>query len=419
MSVSPAGAAVPAGDGRRWRHGDIAIEVIDDARSLAASGADWDRLQDAACHRHVLLDRRFIDAWWRHFGAGKRMRTLVLRRAGAVFAIAPLMLSHGREVFPTSGKNVRIADDYRYLPATRWRRLVPIRRLGFALNFPSSNIRSHLLLADDGDAGAIGAVLAWCAAVRADWDLLALDGIPVGSAQARLLAAAAPGCGLAMGRAHHVRAFLSASLPATMEAFLGARSASFRRWLKRAERDSRAHTAALGELAVREYRGADIDAGMDTLFALEQQSWKVGQARSRALHLVLDDTARAFHRDVARAFAARDAAQVLVTTVGERAVNALFCLERGGVSSGVLTYRAEAFADRVAVAPLWRRYFELGIARGLNLADLNGNNDYLARYADGSAEYARLVFYHGGPYSTLLRVVADAASRAARGLRRA
>ncbi|MEQ8496920.1 MAG: GNAT family N-acetyltransferase, partial [Gammaproteobacteria bacterium] len=324
---------------RRWHHGDIEVQVIDHAAGLATLAGDWARLQDASGCQHVLLDARFITAWWRHFGAGKRMRTLVLRRDDAIVAIAPLMLSRGFEVFPTRGKNVRIADDYRHLPGTRWRRFVPIRRLGFALNFPSSNIRSHLLLADEEDTDAVDAVLAWCAAARGEWDLLALDGIPVSSSQERLLLARAARHGLVSGRARHTREFLNARLPATMEAFLGARTASFRRWLKRAERDSRARTAHLGEFAIREYRGGDIDIGMERLFGLERESWKVGHGRERELHLVLDDTARAFHRDVARAFAARDEAQVLVTEIGGRAVNALYCLERSGVSSGVLTYR--------------------------------------------------------------------------------
>jgi len=395
------------------RDGAITTDVVTDAAGLAALAPEWQEVQSACRHRHVLADPRFVGTWWQAYGADKTLSVLALRRHGDLVGVVPLVYSRGLEALPSRGKHVRIADDYRHLPGTRWRRVVPVRRLSFPLNFASSGIRYHCLLRDD-EPELYDALFAHAIATRRRWDLMCLDGIPEGSEQQRALLAAAARHGLSVGLARHVRGFLSARLPATMDEFLGARSRSFRRWLKRMERESIERTRDLGDLTIREFRGDAIDEGMRLMFALELESWKTGRMRRRALHLALSDVDRDFHLTAARAFAADDEAQVLVTFVGDRPVNALYCLEREGMSSGVLTYRAEAFSDRVTIAPLWRRFFELAIARGLTEVDFNGNNDYLARFADGERQCARHTFYHGGAYASLLRATSDTATRAAR-----
>jgi hypothetical protein len=395
----------------------IEIQVIDRLDDLLNIRDEWNAVQDACEHKHVFLDHRFTTAWWQHVGHGKAMRTLVLRRDGAVEGIVPLVLSRGWEAFPTSEKNVRIAEDFQHLPSTRWRRFVPIRRLSFPLSFPSSNLRSHLLLRRP-DAAQAAAVLSYCQSICGEWDVLSLDGIPEGSEQETLLCEAAPRAGLQRGRSRQSRALLHASLPASMELFLAQRSRNFRSGFRRAQRQSVERTANLGELRIREFRGDAIDEGMAMLLALEHQSWKASEARRRDLYVTLSDDYRAFHRSVAAAFAASDEAQVLVTEVGGRPANALYSIERQGVITCVLTYQAEALAALVSVAPLWGRFFEIAIARGLREVHFNGNSSYLARYANGEGRFSRLVFYNSGMYSRLLRTVADGAhalSRLTRG----
>jgi CelD/BcsL family acetyltransferase involved in cellulose biosynthesis len=291
----------------------------------------------------------------------------------------------------------------------RWRRFVPIRRLTFPLSFPSSNIRSHLILRR-ADPGQTEAVLSYCHRIRDCWDVLSLDGIPEGSEQEGLLCGAAARFGLKRGRARHSRTLLHASLPSSMEAFLGQRSRNFRRGLLRARRQSVERTAGLGEFRIREFRGDSIDEGMSKLLDVERESWKVKRTRKRELYLTLNEENRCFHRSVAKAFAASDEAQVLVTEIGGRPANAMYSLERQGVITCVLTYQAEEFTNLVTVAPLWGRFFEIAIERGLRVVDFNGNNSYLARYANGQTRFDRLVFYNTAWYSSLLRATADGAS---------
>ena len=387
---------------------DTHIEVIDCLDDLSRIRDEWNAVQDACDHKHVFLDHRFISAWWRHLGRGKSMHTLVLRRGGSVEGIVPLALSRGWEAFPTTEKNIRIAEDFHYIPSMRWRRVVPIRRLTFPLSFPSSNLRAHFLMRAP-DREQIEAVLSYCREIRKHWDLLSLDGIPEGSEQEALISEAAPRFDLQRGKSRHSRTLLRAALPPTMEAFLKERSHNFRSGLKRALRQSIDKTAALGDFQIREFRGASMNEGMARLFDLELQSWKTRTTRKRELHMVLNDEHRSFYRDVATAFAASDAAQVLVTEIGGRPANALFSLERQGMITCVLTYQAEEFSRLVTVAPLWSRFFEIAINRGLREVDFNGNSAYLARYANQEARFSRLTFYNGAFYSSLLRGTADAA----------
>jgi hypothetical protein len=394
----------------------VEVQLVDTLDRLLALRAEWDEVQDACPEEHVFLDHRFCAHWWRAWGSGKEMHTLLLRRDGVIEGIVPLVLSRGWEAYPTSSKSFRIADDFRYLPNTRWRRFVPIRRLTFPLNFPSSNIRSHFLLRRD-DPRLIEAVLGYCASIRSRWDILCLEGVPVGSEQERVLEDLLRCHGMRESEARNTRGFLRTSLPESMSEFLGKRSANFRRSLKRARRQNEDAGAPHGGFRVVEYRGESIDAGMDRLFELEKQSWKVGRSKRRELHLRLDDTSRGFHREVARAFARDDEAQVLVSEVGGTATNALYSLERNGLSGCVLTYQSEEWAQRTSVASLWERFFELAIERGLQGVDLNGSNSYLARYAESEERFRRFTLYSSRPYSALLRLIGDGATRLGRRLR--
>lgn len=393
-------------------HAGIEIQVIDCLDDLEGIGQSWNAVQRTCEHKHVFLDHRFVTAWWRGAGQDKSMHTLVLWSRGEVHGIVPLALTRGWEAFPTRGKNVRIAEDYQHLPSMRWRRFVPVRRLGFPLSFSSSNIRSHLILRE-ANLRQIESVLSYCRTIRDRWDILSLDGIPKGSDQENLLSGAAPYFGLRRGQSRHERSFLRTSLPSSMEVFLERRSGSFRRGLRRSRRQSIERSAGLGDFHIREYRGDSIDEGMNKLFDLERQSWKTKHARKRELHLTLEDKHRRFHRSVAKAFAVADEAQVLVTEIGGRPANALYSLEREGTIACVLTYQAEELASRVSVAPLWEQFFEIAIERGLREVDFNGNNSYLARYADGHSEFSRLVFYNPAFYSSLLRATADGANHLA------
>jgi hypothetical protein len=94
----------------------------------------------------------------------------------------------------------------------------------------------------------------------------------------------------------------------------------------------------------------------------------------------------------------------------------MYSVQRGRTICCVLTYQGEDLADRASVTPLWERFFELAIERQASTVDLNGNNDFLSRFATDRRAFNRLNFYNRARYSSLLRLVADAATVVARRL---
>jgi hypothetical protein len=390
----------------------VTVQRIGTLADLEALGEEWHAIQAEAPARHVLLDHRWVAAWWRHFGAGKAQHTLVLRLHGRAVGIVPLVLSRGWEAYPARESHLHLADDYRHLPALRWRRLLPIRRLTFPVSIASANPRGHLLLTDD-DPALYEAVARYCADIAREWDMTVLDGLPEGAGQDERLRTASTRATLTAARGRRNRSLLRARLPASYDAFLAGRSGHFRRWLRRECRRAEQRTAAVGRLHVRTYRGASVDVGMTTLLALETRSWKAGMTRQRRVYVHLDAAMRAFFREVASAFAATDQAQVLILEVGTKPAAALLSLERDGVTLGHLTYLAQPFAERVSLAPLWQVFVQQAIAAGIREIDFNGVSANLMKWADHRQSFSRLVLYNRRPYSQLLRLLADGAHRAA------
>src|SRR5262249_27245119 len=129
---APRGGDVVSGSGTRARSlraavDAVTVERVDSVEGIAALGDDWDRVQDACPAKHVLMDHRWVSAWWRHFGEGKELHVLAVRRGGRLAAVAPLVLSRGREAFPARDSRLVLADDYAHMPTPSWMRVVPIR----------------------------------------------------------------------------------------------------------------------------------------------------------------------------------------------------------------------------------------------------------------------------------------------------
>ncbi len=375
----------------------LTVERIGSSEGLRALGPEWDRLQDACPWKHVLLDHRWISAWWRHFGAGKELHVLVLRRGGRAVGIAPMILSRGREAFPARESFFEIADDYAHLPTPRWLRLVSVRRVTFPLNVSTHNGRAHLLLEED-DPELYEAVLRYWAERAGDWDLMALDGLPLDSPQLDRLREAATAVSLRPLPHGITRQLYRVELGESLEAYLRGHTRHFRKRLAEQLRSS----ARWGALEVREYRGSEIGDGLEVLFALEQRSWKAKPERHREVHVTLDDRLRAFVGEVTQAFAAGDAAQVLSLTVDGAPVVALLSFLRQGTLLTFVTYLDDAYRGRVTIAPLWKAFMAKAIERGVTCVDFNGATENARKWSTGAASFRRLYLVNRRPYSRTL-----------------
>jgi len=396
--------------------GDAAqLQRIDGAAALDAIEPVWCDLHRGTRDQHVMLDFRWVRAWWEHFGDGKELHVLLIRDGrGAPLAIAPLVVSRGWEAFPSRETLVQMAEDFRYIRRERYRRLIPIRRLTFPLNLASSNLRAHFL--GQGHLASVPAVICrYARAIARRWDLFVLEGLPAESGQRSAFAAAATSCGLSVSSRHYERRLGYIPLPATMEDYLQLQSRRFRKNLNHACNQAERRA---GPLSLERYRGDQIDRGMATLFELERRSWKTRPDHGRRLDIQLDERMRCFHLSVARDFARTDEAEVLVLRAAGEPVVGLYVLESNRRAVTVLTYMDEASRDTVTAAPLFRALIKGLIKRSLEELDFNGSTQNVQKWATQQRVCQRLIIHHHGPYSSLLRGVAAGAGRLAHLVRR-
>lgn len=78
----------------------LTVETISDPERFAALGDDWDRLVRAMARPSPFLLHGWLDAWWRHYGAGATLAVHVVRRGDRLEGALPLFIRrrHGVRV---------------------------------------------------------------------------------------------------------------------------------------------------------------------------------------------------------------------------------------------------------------------------------------------------------------------------------
>ncbi|WP_162419792.1 GNAT family N-acetyltransferase [Microvirga brassicacearum] len=366
----------------------ITVGRFDSLASLDAAASSWDAVQDRCAHRHVLLDHRWVRAWWKNYGAGKELHGLVIEKAGRPIGIMPALRSRGWEAWPSRDGLVQLAEDQEKLGIPHWRRLVPIRRVTFPLNIPSHNARSHALIADD-PATVCGAVLDYWKARARDWDVLVLEGLPAKSGQREHFSAAASARGMRTLPYGRARDMYTADLTGGMDAYCARRGAHFR---KRFKGQIRACEKA-GALELRQYRKDEIVRGLDIMFEIEQATWKARPGEKTAVDMSLDSTLKQFFTDVGRAFAEKDEAVVHVMSLDGRPVGALFGLSRGTTILSLVVYLRDDMREVINNAPLWDSLLRDAMARGMTELDTHGVSSHARKWATNADSYQRLYVF--------------------------
>ena len=384
---------------------EVQVERIGSLTQLCEFGQQWDSLQRRCPDKHVLMDHRWVSTWLKIFATGSHIHVLVIRSGGAVVGLVPLTITRSYELFPAGKFHVHTGLDYRYSTVPRFARLVPVRRLSFPLSVAVANRRSHFLFLEH-DPRFYTEIMNYVRSIARDWDLFVIEGFPSGSPQEQLLLDPAARAGLTRDGRKGERTSMFANLPDSMDAFLAAKSNHFR---KRLRAECRQAQERFPDLRLREFRGAEIEQGIQRIFALEARSWKAKDTRKRTYYIAPDPQLETFHREVAHAFAATDGALVLTMDLGERSVAGIYCVERDGVMAAIITFRDEEFFDRLTAAPLFRRLVEIAIERGLTELDFNGNSVNIEKWADGNRLSSRFYFYNHRPYSRFLRTLARTA----------
>jgi CelD/BcsL family acetyltransferase involved in cellulose biosynthesis len=244
----------------------IAAEILRPPLSLEALRGDWDRLYRGSGREPSVSFEWSRAILQNHLAGREDWFIVVLRRAGQVAGIVPMMTSRERLL----GRSVVT--------------LQPIQE--------KYNTHSDLLFADDG----ADLVRGWLDAIggrRVEWDLLQMSRVLEHGALATALSSE-----LARRRASHrwrlERPSFHLPLPATYREYLANRSGKLRNYLKRAEKK----LAADGSVEFSRVRAAGpFGPAYDELLAIERDSWKHdhGTAISAIAHQ------EGFYRDLSEA----------------------------------------------------------------------------------------------------------------------
>jgi CelD/BcsL family acetyltransferase involved in cellulose biosynthesis len=243
----------------------IHAEVLRAPLSLDDLKGDWDRLYRAS-GREPSVSFEWSRAILQNHLAGRHdWFIVVLRRAGQIAGLVPMVTSRERLL----GRPVRT--------------LQPIQE--------RYNTHSDLLLADD-DPDLAGAWFDAIRRLRGEWDLLRMTRILEDGAFERALSGALAQRGVRC-RWRLERPSFHLRLPASYQEYLGHRSGKLRNYLKRAEKK----LAAEGAL---EFSGVQPDAfeqAYADLLAVERDSWKHGHGT--AISAIAHQ--EGFYRDLAHA----------------------------------------------------------------------------------------------------------------------
>src|SRR6266508_2884089 len=83
------------------------VDVLTDERAFLALEAEWNEAVEHARIAHPFLRHEWLRTWWECFGDGCRLHTLVVRNAGRIVAIAP-MLADTTRMYGMSVRRLRL-----------------------------------------------------------------------------------------------------------------------------------------------------------------------------------------------------------------------------------------------------------------------------------------------------------------------
>jgi CelD/BcsL family acetyltransferase involved in cellulose biosynthesis len=242
---------------------DCSVEEVTDLATFQALDREWNETVSRAGIPHPFLRHEWVRTWWDAFGADKRLHILVVRAAGRIIAIAPLM----RENTQMYG--------------------LTVRRLQFLMN--DHTPRTDVIVADR-PADAYRAIWNNLRQHRDLWDMLKLAQLPGESPTHTFFSglAAADSCLTGVWRSGD-SPYLT--LEGTWDSYFNGLSAKFRSNVRnRLSRLTRIGAPALEVLADPDaIRGA-----LDDVWRLEDSGWK----RENGTAITSDPSVRRFYTDL-------------------------------------------------------------------------------------------------------------------------
>jgi CelD/BcsL family acetyltransferase involved in cellulose biosynthesis len=244
---------------------DITVSVVSDPRQWLGLKEVWNSLLQATEDHNVFQSFEYLWEWWKYCGIWKDLRVIVIRRAGSVIGVAPLMLEH----FPIFGKVVR--------------------KLMF-ITAPMEMNRPKFLFGRDAGV-CLPALLAFLEQDAGAWDVLDIDEQLQGGLAAIKKGFADSACLVA----ESATLCPYIDVDRGWEHFLQGRSKRMRSNIRRLRR--KLHSR--GEVTVQTVRRwPELDHGLDRHCEIEGASWKAG----KNLDLGSEKSHYFFYRSLAKVF---------------------------------------------------------------------------------------------------------------------
>jgi len=269
----------------------LSVETITDEPAFLQLEYEWDEAVERARIAHPFLCHDWMRTWWECFGHGAQLHIVVVRAAGQIVAIAPLLFERTRMYG------------------------VPVRRLRLMQNDHSP--RADFIVADHLSE-SYHAI--WTALFhdRRNWDVLLLSQLPPDTSTVESLTrlAAADGCATGIWRSGS-SPFLS--IAGTEADYFAGLSSKFRQNL----RNRMTRLSRVGKPALEIVNDSTLAEAVDEVVRLEESGWK----RQAGTAISTDRSIRQFYVRLAERMAARGWLRLMFLNVNGRRIATSYSIE--------------------------------------------------------------------------------------------
>lgn len=351
----------------------IAVEEVSSVEGLEGLRDAWEEAQARSAPDNVFLTFDWALAWWRHFGAGRRLRVLVLRDGGRPSVILPLW------------------------EGPLWRRWAPFRKI--QLLGTGLSDRLDLLLSEDPEGSAERA-LRHLLARPVRWDVLDLRDMPEDSPTVPAIRSAADRLGLECEVSVDSEAPYLA-IESDWETFFATRFG--RRWRKTLRHNARRLEAECGPVSTTFDAVPDGSGLLSRLAAMPQDGQYHGADRRSIFG---SGPKRAFFEEIAERFSRRGWLRVGMLELRGEVAAFRFAFRYGGKYFDYFTGFHRDYAKVSAGAVLLAQVIEDCFRNGVREVDfLRGAEPWKDVWTDRRRRHLRVRVYRPGLRRSLIRLL--------------
>ncbi len=344
------------------------VEVVSQWEEFLAMEEEWSHLHERSLQRdNPFLAHEWLRAWWEAFGGRTEMLVLRLLAGERLIGIAPLM---------------RGSSTYYGLP---------VRLLSLITNNHTN--RADLIVAEQ-PGRCVAALLSFIHARARSWDMAQLNFVPADSPTAAA-AEQAPAFSLACAvQPSHDSPVIP--LDGNWESFYGRLDGHFRRNLRNREK----RLERLGPVEYEELHDGPLHPFLQEIFAVGDRSWK---AQGKTAVASTPALCR-FYARLAELTQPKGRLSLHLLRVGGKPIAFHYSLRNDGA---IYLLKTEYDTEYHPYSPghqIQRHVLESAYRRGLRAFEFLGPDmPWKREWADRVRRHVKLLFFHQGPCSRLLR----------------